>query len=201
MSNRRKPKAVAQAGRPALEGAEPPPLDRALLEEWALAYLARYASSAANLRRVLQRRARRRPGREGDAIAAADTLIDSLVMRYCATGLVDDAAYAAAQARRRLARGHSVRRIAAGLASKGIAAAAAAAAVGALIAAGGDPELAGACAFARRRRLGPFRRAPAERGRELAAFARAGFGRRAAEAVLACVDEAAIAALLAASGG
>jgi regulatory protein len=65
---------------------------------------------------------------------------------------------------------------------------------------GADPDLAAACAFARRRRLGPFRRDPAtpqDRSRALAAFARAGFGRRAAESVLACTDPDAVAALLA----
>jgi regulatory protein len=51
-----------------------------------------------------------------------------------------------------------------------------------------DPDLAAACAFARRRRLGPFRRAAADHARELGAFARAGFSRRVAEAVLACAD-------------
>jgi regulatory protein len=60
-----------------------------------------------------------------------------------------------------------------------------------------DPNLAAACAFARRRRLGPFRRGPADRARELAAFARAGFARREAEAVLGCADPEAVAALLA----
>ena len=65
---------------------------------------------------------------------------------------------------------------------------------------GADPDLAAACAFARRRRLGPFRRDPAiplDRDRALAAFARAGFARREAEAVLACADPDAVAALLA----
>jgi len=56
----------------------------------------------------------------------------------------------------------------------------------------GDPDLAAACAFARRRRIGPFGRGPRDsdggRGKELAAFARAGFARAAAEAVLACAD-------------
>ena len=57
------------------------------------------------------------------------------------------------------------------------------------------PDLAAACAFARRRRLGPFRRAAADHARELGTFARAGFSRRVAEAVLACPDVAAIEAL------
>jgi regulatory protein len=191
---------------------EPPsaavPIDRALLEKWALAYLERYASSAENLRRVLQRRVQRRTradgttdgGRDGEAARAAGALIDALVVRYRASGLIDDAAYAAGRARSGLARGRSPRRIAAGLAAKGVGPEDAAAAVAALGEDGADPELAAACAYARRRRLGPFRRGPGaapDRQRELAAFARAGFGRRTAEAVLACADPEAVAALLA----
>jgi regulatory protein len=191
---------------------EPPsaavPIDRALLEKWALAYLERYASSAENLRRVLQRRVQRRTRadgttdgwRDGEAARAAGALIDALVVRYRASGLIDDAAYAAGRARSGLARGRSPRRIAAGLAAKGVGPQDAAAAVAALGEDGADPELAAACAYARRRRLGPFRRGPGaapDRQRELAAFARAGFGRRTAEAVLACADPEAVAALLA----
>lgn len=171
-------------------------IEASILEEWALGYLDRYASTAASLREVLRRRIRRRIGGNRDAIAAADRLIDGLVMRYRVAGLLDDAAYAAARARRGLAQGRSLRRIAAGLAAKGVGTEDAAAAIAALHGAAADPDLAAACAFARRRRLGPFRTALAERGRELAAFARAGFDRRAAEAVLACADEAAVAALL-----
>src|SRR5437773_8849005 len=175
--------------RPATAAAAP--IDGGLIEKWALFYLERYASSAENLRRVLQRRVRRRLGSDGEAGA----LIDALVARYRATGLLDDAAYADGRAKSGLARGRSLRRITAGLAAKGIGAADAAAAVAAL-GDGGNAELAAACAFARRRHLGPFRRVDADRRRELAAFALAGFDRRTAEAVLGCADEAAVAALL-----
>jgi regulatory protein len=173
----------------------------ALIEDWALSYLGRFASSAENLRRVLQRRARRRAATEG--ARAADPLIEALIARYLAAGLLDDAAYAAARARARLNRGDSLRRIAAGLAAKGVGTEEAAAALGSLREGHGDPDLAAACAFARRRRLGPFRRdaaAALDRDRALAAFARAGFGRREAEAVLACADPDAVAALLTVEG-
>jgi regulatory protein len=178
-------------------------IDAALIEEWALAYLGRYASSADNLRRVLRRRVRRRLG-GGDrdtAIAASDASIDALVARYRGAALLDDEAYAAARARRDLARGRSLRRIAAGLTAKGVGPEDAAAAIAILRDGNGDPELDAACAFARRRRLGPYRsaRTGGDRQRELAAFARAGFDRQTAEAVLACVDEAAMAELLAGS--
>ena len=112
-------------------------IEPALIEEWALAYLGRYASSAENLRRVLLRRARRRlaPGTKMEgAVAEA---IDALVARYCATRLLDDAAYAAHQARRGLTRGRSLRQIAAGLAAKGVGAEDATAAVGELRAGSG----------------------------------------------------------------
>jgi regulatory protein len=170
-----------------------------LIERWALRHLERYASSAENLRNVLERRVRRRVGSDDDAVRAAGALIDALVLRFRTTGLLDDAAYAAGRARSGVARGRSLRRIAAGLAAKGIGAADAAAALAALNDGAADPELAAACAFARRRRLGPYRRDPgaaADRRRELAAFALAGFERAIAEAVLACPDDAAVALLL-----
>ena len=175
----------------------------ALLEKWALGYLERFASSAENLRRVLGRRARRRMS-DPEGLREARALIDALVVRYRDSGLIDDAAYASARARGRLARGEPLRKIAAGLAAKGVDADDRAAALDALRQTAPDPDLAAACAFARRRRLGPYRRGPAhqqpaDRRRELAIFARAGFGRREAEAVLRCVDPEAVAALLAAS--
>jgi regulatory protein len=175
------------------------PIDRALVETWALRHLDRYASSAENLRRVLERRVKRRAGSDDEAVRTARDLLEELVARYRARGLLDDAAYAAGRAKSGLARGRSLRAISAGLAAKGVAAADAAAAMAALGEGGADPDLGAACAFARRRRLGPFRRDPgaaADSRRELAAFALAGFDRRTAEAVLACPDEAAVADLL-----
>src|SRR6516162_2586129 len=158
-----------------------------LLERWALHYLGRYASSAENLRRVMMRRVRRHcHGTETAQQAAA--LIDALVTRYCASGLLDDAAYAAGRVQSLHRRGESLRAMRARLAAKGVSAADVANAVSGLRADAPDPDLAAACAFARRRRLGPVRRAAADRARELGAFARAGFSRRVAEAVLACAD-------------
>jgi regulatory protein len=160
-----------------------------LLERWALHYLGRYASSAENLRRVLMRRVRRR---SLETAPAAVALIDALVARYRESGLLDDAAYAAARVQSLHRRGESMRAMRARLAAKGVPAADVAGAVSGLLADTPDPDVAAACAFARRRRLGPFRRAAADHARELGAFARAGFSRRVAEAVLACPDIAAV---------
>lgn len=163
-----------------------------LLERWALHYLGRYASSAENLRRVLTRRVRRRAP---EAVPDAAALIEELVVRYRELGLLDDAAYAEARVHSLHRRGESVRAMRARLAAKGVPAANVADAVSGLRAAAADPDLAAACVFARRRRLGPFRRAAADHARELGAFARAGFSRRVAEAVLACANVDAVEAL------
>src|ERR1700676_4045927 len=101
---------------------EPTPIDAALLERGALGYLERFARSAENLRRVLRRRVRRRRTSDNETVQRAAALIDDLVERYRRSGLIDDAAYAAARARGRLARGEPLRRLAAGLAAKGTAA-------------------------------------------------------------------------------
>ena len=163
-----------------------------LLERWALHYLGRYASSAENLRRVLNRRARRH---SPETAQAAARLIDELVTRYREAGLLDDAAYAAGRVQSLHRRGESLRAMRARLAAKGVAAGDIADALSDLRSAV-DPDLAAACAFARRRRLGPYRRsAAADHTRELGAFARAGFSRRVAEAVLACTDVEAVEAL------
>jgi regulatory protein len=163
-----------------------------LLERWALRYLGRYASSSENLRRVLMRRVRRRCPESAPQISS---LIDGLVRRYREAGLLNDAAYAAGRAQSLHRRGDSLQAIRARLAAKGVAAAEVADAVSGLREAAPDPDLAAACAFARRRRLGPYRRAAADHARELGAFARAGFSRRVAEAVLACADVDAVEAL------
>jgi regulatory protein len=156
-----------------------------LLERWALDYLGRYASSSENLRRVLQRRIRRRLPQAAQTTTAP---IDALIIRYREAGLLDDATYAAGKAESLNRRGGSLRAIRARLAGKGVAGSDVDGALSALHAAAADPDVAAACAFARRRRLGPFRRLAADHARELAAFARAGFSRRVAEAVLACTD-------------
>ena len=170
--------------------ASPEPISAALIERWAVAYLERFPSSAANLRRVLLRRVRRS---EVEDEAPARAAIETVVEKLRGLGAVDDVAYAAGRTRTRLRRGQSLRTIRAGLADKGVAAGDVETAVAGI---GDDLDLGAAVAFARRRRLGPFRREAADAGRELAAFARAGFTRAVAEAVLGCEDEEAVEALL-----
>lgn len=177
------------------------PITAQYLDNVALHYLQRFASSSGNLRRVLMRRVERAAAaaesREaGEALRdRAAPLVDALVERYCRSGLLDDAAYAAAKARSLHRRGASLRAIRHGLAQRAVAADSAEEAVAALAAEAADPDLAAALALARRRRLGPFRAREARadhRMRDLAALARAGFAYQVAARVVDADDPAAL---------
>ena len=121
-------------GRPGRRARQPrPPIPAgpaptaALLQEAALNHLARFAATEAGLRRVLQRRvdrwARRAEAEGADTgvAAAAKAMAAQVAQRMVASGVVDDAAFAAARARRLVRAGRSRRAIAAHLAGKGVA--------------------------------------------------------------------------------
>jgi regulatory protein len=175
----------------------PKPPDRVALHEAALAHLGRFAATEAQLLRVLQRRVQRweRRAREADlepdAVAAGSdaglACAREVVRRLAAAGAVDDAAFAAARAQRLHREGRSRRAIVAHLAARGVPAETA----GAALPADDTSELDAALAFARRRRIGPFRNGEADgaqRLRELGALARAGFPREVALRALAMSD-------------
>ena len=164
------------------------------LENVALYYLQRFASSAESLRRVLRRRVERSARVHGTDRAEGNAMAEAVVARMVAAGLVDDRAFAVARAARLEARGGSPRLIAAHLRGKGIAPELVDDALASLrersadgrggdAGAGtgegrGDVALRAAVNLARRRRLGPFRppeARAASREKDLAAFARAGF--------------------------
>ena len=149
---------------------ERPPLDAGTLNELALAYVGRFATTRARLGQYLTRKIRERGwGGSGEADVAG------LVERLAAAGYVDDAAYALSKARGLTERGYGGRRVrqsltAAGVSEEDRAAAAALA---------HDGAVSAALKFARRRHLGPFAAAAPDRpGREraIAAMLRAGHG-------------------------
>lgn len=157
------------------------------LERAALFYLERYASSAENLRRVLRRKVERSARAHGTDREAGFAAVDALVARFARSGLVDDRRYAEGKAASLHRRGGSARAIRAALTAKGVPADEIDVAITALQDAAADPELAAACAFARRRRLGPWRR-PEDRAamwtKDLAALGRGGFNFDTARRVL-----------------
>jgi regulatory protein len=172
----------------------PRPIDDPGLRELALGYAARYATTAARLRRYLHRKLGER---EWQGAEPPD--VEALVARLTGLGYVDDRAFAAAKTRDLTVRGFGARRVRGALAAAGVGSDDAAAATEP------DPDcpdaaLATAIAFARRRRFGPFAREasddPAQRRRELAAMARAGHDFDVARRVLEARDAEAALALL-----
>lgn len=149
------------------------------LENIALHYLSRYASSSSNLRRVLMRRVERAAVAHGDDPADGARWIDALVARFQRSGLIDDRAYAAQKAASLQRRGASRFGIRGKLRQKGVETDLIDDAVATLDDGGaGTGEFAAACALARRRRLGPCRppgQRAAMRQKDLATLARAGF--------------------------
>jgi len=145
----------------------PQPLDAVRLDELALAYVARFATSAAKLERYLARKLRERGWYgEGEPDLAA------LVRRCVEHGYVDDAAYARAKGGSLLRRGYGPRRVRQSLAEAGIDEDTREAAR-----AGEAAERHAALALARKRRLGPFgptRPGRQQREKQLAAMLRAG---------------------------
>ena len=155
-----------------------PPLDAARLDELALAYVGRFATSRAKLAAYLDRKLRER-GWAGERPADVGTLVE----RLARLGYIDDKAFALSKARSLTARGYGERRVRQALRGAGIAEddgeAARDHAVGEAVEA--------ALRLARRRRIGPFANSPLspkDRERALSAMLRAGHGFALARALL-----------------
>lgn len=155
-----------------------PPLDEAGLRAAALDHLARRSDSAAGLARALARRVQRAAKAGRSRIADAETAIAAVVADLAERGLLSDRRYAESRASHLVRRGRSRLAIQADLAARGVARDDVAAALAEVDAREPDSERAAAIAYARRRRLGPWRdpalRA-AKRQADMAALARAGF--------------------------
>lgn len=180
---------------------KPPPKITAAYLAWITAwYLERWATSTSHLRRLLLLRVRRSAAHHGGE-AQGQALVEAELRRLVAAGLLDDVRFAADKARSLRRRGASAAKIRASLAAKGL--------VGepvsrALAGDGVDvdardattaarQEWRAALVWARRHRVGPWRRgaAPDRDGRrtELARFGRAGFAYAIAARIVDAVDE------------
>lgn len=157
------------------------PLDVAWLQRQALHYVERFETTRAGVRRVLEGRIRRRAARTGEDAESVTAEIGGVIEKLVALGYVNDRRFAENLDRRLRRQGHSRASIAARLRSKGVPRE-----VIATLAEedGAADELDAAWRAARKRGLGPFRRAPLspdperrarERQREYAALGRRGF--------------------------
>ena len=165
----------------------PRPVSLAYLDRAALAYLERYASSSENLRRVLTRKIEKRCRLRGEDPAPFLPLVDEVVRRAIGGGYLDDQRYAEGRVAALRRRGGSTRGIAAKLRAKGVDPSA----IGAALASHETDDAGAAWAFARRRRLVPYRtaeraerRGKDAREKDLAALMRAGFSYGLAKAVV-----------------
>ncbi|TCD04808.1 hypothetical protein EYB45_04465 [Erythrobacteraceae bacterium CFH 75059] len=171
---------------------KPRPLTAARLDELALAYVARFATSTGKLETYLRRKLRERgwdaEGSAGGGIPDdGDAAVQAIVQRFVAAGYVDDAAFAQGRARALAQRGYGARRVDAALRAAGIDAPL-------RTRSGPSPrqQREAVLALARRRRIGPFADAshigasdPAARQKALAMLLRAGHEPDMARAVLA----------------
>jgi regulatory protein len=158
------------------------PLGAARLDELALAYVARFATSRAKLTRYLARKVRESDwADDSDAMAACEAIADRMERLH----FLDDKQYAAMRAGAMTRRGLGVRRVKAQLFVDGIDPGDSSEAIGEAE----GQAVAAAVGFARRRRFGPFATRsgddPKDRERQVAAFARAGHSLALARRILA----------------
>lgn len=167
------------------------------LENAALHYLERFASSTENLRRVLMRKVARSAQAHGTDPEEGARWVDDLLARYRRSGLLNDETYAQFRAESLHRRGTSSRGIAQKLAAKGIDREQADRALDHLEEeVGGEIDLTAALALARRRRLGPYRPTEsraAHRDKDLAALGRAGFSYETARRIVDAEDPESVA--------
>jgi regulatory protein len=161
------------------------------LENAALYYLGRFATSSENLRRVLMRRVDRAAKHHDTDRQACAKMIDQLIKKFLENGFLDDLAYARAQGASMNRRGKSTRAIQSWLRQRFVPADIVEATITALTKELGEPDLAAAIAYARKRRLGPYRRVertPDSLDQELAALARSGFSYGLARRIVDATD-------------
>ena len=148
------------------------PLDRTRLEELAVAYVARFATSAGKLKAYLQRKLRERGFVEDEAPD-----LDALIGKFVERGYVDDESYGRAKAGDLAARGYGARRVEQALRAAGIGEE-----LRHALEPGEHARRHAALVLARKRGFGPFERKPVAGGDEerklrekrLAAMLRAG---------------------------
>ncbi|MFP2925982.1 regulatory protein RecX [Pyxidicoccus sp. 3LG] len=147
------------------------------LENAALHYLKRYASTQSQLKRVLMRRVDKSLRFHGGDRAEALGWLDALIAKLVRNNLLNDEAYARTKANSLRASGRSTRVIAQKLRMKGVAAEVVTQKLADATADISDEDAARI--WARKKRLGPFRKNAStreeNRQRDLASLARAGF--------------------------
>ena len=163
------------------------PLDPPRLEELALAYVARFATSAGKLAQYLKRKLRER-GWEAQGDSGAPPDVAALIERFVDAGYVDDAGFARGRASSLHRRGYGDRRVEQTLRGAGIAEE-----VRASVQGDEAESRRAALVLARKRRFGPFGTGPldpAKRQKQFAAMLRAGHPLDSARVLIDAASEA-----------
>lgn len=164
-----------------------PPLNRDQLQELALRYVGRFATSRAKLRAYLARKIRERGWDD-----SSEPDLAALAERLASIGYIDDCAFALGKARSLTGRGYGKRRVneqlrAAGIEDQHGQAARAHA---------DEQAVTAALRFAQRRRIGPYAESPtverSEREKAIGAMVRAGHSFALVRAILALEPGASI---------
>ena len=171
------------------EPKRPRRVTRDYLMNYATWYLERFAASRARLEKLMRGKIRLSVAEYGTDPEEAVQWMNSVLSACEKAGFINDDAYARGRARSLLRKGKAMRVIAADLSARGIASDQIDDAIRDLRAEadqaayeevrGTDPNIAAAAAYARRRRLGPWRRPDIreeKREKDMAALARQGFG-------------------------
>lgn len=166
---------------PAARDKRPPKkITATYLHNAGLAYLERFPAATGQFRQVMMRKIKRscRFHKDQDETACADLLAD-LIRKFTDMGLLNDAGYMRGMVHSLRRRGLSAAGITAKLTAKGLSAAAIRAELSHQSEAEGEHgDIVAALRLCARKRLGPFRQAPARKTpeQELAALARYGYG-------------------------
>lgn len=158
-------------------------------------YLKKFFTTKAHLRRLLMQRVKRSAEAHGEGLEEGTQILDALLDRLEAVGVLNDGAYTASKVRSLSARGGSARGITAKLAAKGIRAEDVKVGLEQLKERVENPELEAAIVLAKRKRLGPFGKPEGRterRQKELAAMGRAGFSFDLARKIIQAEDEDAL---------
>ena len=171
------------------EPKRPRRVTRDYLMNYATWYLERFAASRARLEKLMRGKIRLSVAEYGTDPEEAVQWMNSVLAACEKAGFINDDAYARGRARSLLRKGKAMRVIAADLSARVIASDQIDDAIRDLRAEadqaayeevrGTDPNIAAAAAYARRRRLGPWRRPDIreeKREKDMAALARQGFG-------------------------
>ena len=155
---------------------KPRKLSKTYLENAALHYLGRYASTAANLRRVMRRKIQRSAKAHEQNPEEFLIILEDMIERYVRSGLINDESFARARTDSLRRSGASRKTIAVKLQIKGVERAM----VDTVAKGTEEDEMTAARVFARKKQLGPHRKKKVqdvrkEDAKDIAKMARAGY--------------------------